>query len=106
MGCFAFMLEGDRGAKRKPVELGRYGAEYVPPTKRRRGGEVGLSNILERMIETLKANTEVSYLFLKPVSKKEASDYLDVVKCSMDLSTIRDKVRMMEYKEDFRHDVW
>ncbi|XWS09403.1 hypothetical protein CRYUN_Cryun40dG0082200 [Craigia yunnanensis] len=102
------MLEKDRGAKRKPVELGRYGAEYVPPTKRRRGGEVGLSNILERIVETLRANTEVSYLFLKPVSKKEAPDYLDVVQRPMDLSTIRDKVRRMEYKdrEDFRHDVW
>ena len=31
------MPERDRGAKRKTVELGQYGAEYVPPTKRRRG---------------------------------------------------------------------
>ncbi|KAK8636999.1 hypothetical protein V6N13_064431 [Hibiscus sabdariffa] len=101
-------VERDRGAKRKPVELGRYGAEYVPPTKRRRGGEVGLANILERIVETLRDNTEVSYLFLKPVSKKEAPDYLNIVKHPMDLSTIRDKVRKMEYKdrEDFRHDVW
>ncbi|KAB2062452.1 hypothetical protein ES319_A10G153000v1 [Gossypium barbadense] len=100
--------ERDRGAKRKPVELGRYGAEYVPPTKRRRGGEVGLANILERIVETLRDNTEVSYLFLKPVSKKEAPDYLNIVKHPMDLSTIRDKVRRMEYKnqEEFRHDVW
>lgn len=31
----------DRSAKRRPVaELGRYGADYAPPTKRRRGGEV------------------------------------------------------------------
>ncbi|XP_039038958.1 transcription initiation factor TFIID subunit 1-like [Hibiscus syriacus] len=44
------------------------GTEYVPPTKRRRGGKVGLSNILERIVETLRDNTEVSYLFLKPVS--------------------------------------
>ncbi|XP_022722053.1 transcription initiation factor TFIID subunit 1 isoform X2 [Durio zibethinus] len=102
------MLERDRGAKRKPVELGQYGAEYVPPTKRRRGGEVGLSNILEQIVEALRATTEVSYLFLKPVSKKEAPDYLDIVERPMDLSTIRDKVRRMEYKnrEDFRHDVW
>ncbi|KAK6266296.1 hypothetical protein QUC31_017133 [Theobroma cacao] len=101
-------LERDRGAKRKPVELGRYGAEYVPPTKRRRGGEVGLSNVLERIAETLRDNTELSYLFLKPVSKKEAPDYLDIIKRPMDLSTIRDKVRRMEYKdrEEFRHDVW
>ena len=70
--------------------------------------QVGLSNILERIVETLRANTEVSYLFLKPVSKKEAPDYLDIVQRPMDLSTMRDKVRKMEYKdrEDFRHDVW
>ncbi|OMP09565.1 Ubiquitin [Corchorus olitorius] len=102
------ILERDRGAKRKPVESARFGAEYVPPTKRRRGGEVGLSNILERIVETLRDHTEVSYLFLKPVSKKEAPDYLNVIERPMDLSTIRDKVRRMEYKdrEEFRHDVW
>ncbi|KAK6945794.1 TAFII-230 TBP-binding [Dillenia turbinata] len=103
------MPERDRSAKRKPVvELGKYGAEYTPPTKRRRGGEVGLSNVLERIVDTLKDRIEVSYLFLKPVSKKEAPDYLDIIKHPMDLSTIREKVRKMEYKsrEDFRHDVW
>lgn len=70
--------------------------------------QVGLSNILERIVETLRENTEVSYLFLKPVSKKDAPDYLDIVERPMDLSTIRDKVRRMEYKhhEEFRHDVW
>ncbi|KAI9154182.1 hypothetical protein LWI28_022239 [Acer negundo] len=53
-------------------------------------------------------NTAVSFFFLKPVSKKEAPDYLDIIKDPMDLSTIRDKVRRMEYKdrEDFRHDVF
>lgn len=103
------MPERDRGAKRKPVaELGKHSADYGPPTKRRRGGEVGLSNILERIVETLRENTELSYLFLKPVAKKEAPDYLDIIERPMDLSTIRDKVRRMEYKdrEDFRHDVW
>ncbi|XP_031250159.1 transcription initiation factor TFIID subunit 1-like isoform X2 [Pistacia vera] len=103
------MPERDCSAKRRPVsELGKYGADSGPPTKRRRAGEVGLSNILERIVETLRENTEVSFLFLKPVSKKEASDYLDIVERPMDLSTIRDKVRRMEYKhhEEFRHDVW
>ncbi|XP_044490103.1 transcription initiation factor TFIID subunit 1-like isoform X4 [Mangifera indica] len=101
--------ERDRSAKRRPVsDLGKYGADSGPPTKRRRGLEVGLSNILERIVETLRENTEVSYLFLKPVSKKDAPDYLDIVERPMDLSTIRDKVRRMEYKhhEEFRHDVW
>ncbi|KAH7550576.1 hypothetical protein JRO89_XS13G0224500 [Xanthoceras sorbifolium] len=103
------MPERDRSAKRRPVvELARYSAEQAPPTKRRRGGEVGLSNVLERIVETLRENTAVSFLFLKPVSKKEAPDYLKIVERPMDLSTIRDKVRRMEYKdrEDFRHDVW
>uniref|UniRef100_A0A5B7AIG9 Transcription initiation factor TFIID subunit 1 n=1 Tax=Davidia involucrata TaxID=16924 RepID=A0A5B7AIG9_DAVIN len=101
--------ERERNVKRRPVvELGGYGTEYAPPTKRRRGGEVGLSNILESIVETLKERYEVSYLFLKPVSKKEAPDYLDIIKHPMDLSTIKEKVRKMEYKsrEEFRHDVW
>ncbi|XP_019052937.1 PREDICTED: transcription initiation factor TFIID subunit 1-like isoform X2 [Nelumbo nucifera] len=103
------MLERDRAAKRWPViELGRYAAEYAPQTKRRRGGEVGLANILESIVEALKGQIDVSYLFLKPVSKKEAPDYLDIIENPMDLSTIREKVRRMEYKkrDDFRHDVW
>lgn len=53
-------------------------------------------------------SSDVSYLFLKPVSKKEAPDYLDIVDRPMDLSKIREKVRKLEYKssEEFRHDVW
>lgn len=59
-------------------------------------------------METLKDRYEVSYLFLKPVSKKEAPDYYEIIKRPMDLSRIKEKVRKMEYKsrEDFRHDVW
>nr|ASU54199.1 histone acetyltransferase [Hevea brasiliensis] len=70
--------------------------------------QVGLANILERVVDTLKDRLDVSYLFLKPVSKKEAPDYLDIIKRPMDLSTIREKVRKMEYKhrEEFRHDMW
>nr|KAJ0199510.1 hypothetical protein LSAT_V11C600337300 [Lactuca sativa] len=98
-----------RTAKRKPVvELGgRFGAEYAPTVKRRRGGEVGLANILEKIIDTLKANN-VSFLFLKPVTKKEAPDYLRIIDRPMDLSTMREKVRRLEYKsrDAFRHDMW
>lgn len=70
--------------------------------------QVGLANILESIVETLKDNHGVSYLFLKPVTKKEAPDYLDYIQRPMDLSTIKEKVRRLEYKsrEDFRHDVW
>lgn len=43
------VLERDRSGKRRSVvELGRYAAEYMPPTKRRRGGggEVNLFSLL------------------------------------------------------------
>ncbi|RLM98386.1 hypothetical protein C2845_PM06G32280 [Panicum miliaceum] len=75
-------------------------------SKRRRGGEVELSNILEKVVDQLRRNTAISYLFLKPVLKKDAPDYFDIVKCPMDLGTIRDKVRR-EYRnrKAFRHDV-
>ncbi|KAH9606122.1 hypothetical protein KSS87_007264 [Heliosperma pusillum] len=99
----------DRSAKRKiNVEVGRYEVGYNPASKRRRGGEVGLANILEEIVEILKERREVSYLFQKPVSKKEAPDYLDIVEYPMDLATIKEKVRRLEYKnrDEFRHDVW
>ncbi|XP_024196273.1 transcription initiation factor TFIID subunit 1-like [Rosa chinensis] len=69
---------------------------------------VGLANILERIVESLKDRIEISYLFLKPVSKKEAPDYRDIIEHPMDLSTIKVKVRNMEYKsrEQFRQGVW
>ncbi|KAG7631784.1 Bromodomain [Arabidopsis suecica] len=83
--------------------------EYAPQPKRRQKGQVGLANILESIVDTLRVKeVNVSYLFLKPVTKKEAPNYLEIVKCPMDLSTIRDKVRRMEYRDrqQFRHDVW
>lgn len=63
---------------------------------------------MEYIVDTLRSRQEVSYLFLKPVTKKEAPDYLDIIKRPMDLSTIREKVRRLEYKnkDEFRHDVW
>ncbi|XP_075494271.1 transcription initiation factor TFIID subunit 1-like [Primulina tabacum] len=93
--------------RRPPSEYVKHAPEYPQPSKRRRGGEVGLSNILENIVETLKDRKEISFLFVKPVSKKEAPDYLDIIDRPMDLATIRDKVRRMEYKnrDDFRHDV-
>ncbi|KAL6873418.1 hypothetical protein ACP4OV_013500 [Aristida adscensionis] len=81
--------------------------EYGSSAKRRRGGEVELSNILEKIVDHMRGQTATSFLFLKPVTKKEAPDYYDIVKRPMDLGTIRDKVRKMEYRnrEEFRHDV-
>lgn len=59
-------------------------------------------------METLKDRKDLSYLFQKPVSKKEAPDYLDFVEHPMDLSTMRDKARRLIYKnrEEFRHDMY
>ncbi|KAL9240687.1 hypothetical protein vseg_014876 [Gypsophila vaccaria] len=99
----------NRSAKRKTVvEYERYGAEYAPPVKRRKGGEVGLANILEEILDVLKARVEISFLFQKPVSKKEAPDYLDIIERPMDLSTMKEKIRRLEYRsrDEFRHDVW
>ncbi|RYQ81370.1 hypothetical protein Ahy_Scaffold1g107319 isoform B [Arachis hypogaea] len=97
------MLDRDKSTKKR-------GADLMPPTKRRRGGggEVGLANILESIVDAMKDKYELSYLFMKPVSKKEAPDYLDIIERPMDLARIRERVRNMEYKsrEDFRHDVW
>ncbi|KAH0872531.1 LOW QUALITY PROTEIN: hypothetical protein HID58_069893 [Brassica napus] len=58
--------------------------------------QVGLANILETIVDTLRLKEE------------DAPDYFDIVKRPMDLSTIRDKVRKIEYRnhEQFRHDVW
>ncbi|PIM97925.1 hypothetical protein CDL12_29597 [Handroanthus impetiginosus] len=99
----------DRTTRRRPEpEYAKHALDYGQVSKRRRGGEVGLSNLLENIVEQLRARKEISYLFLKPVTKKEAPDYLDIINHPMDLSTIRDKARRMEYKSrhDFRHDVY
>ncbi|XP_006657187.1 transcription initiation factor TFIID subunit 1 isoform X2 [Oryza brachyantha] len=95
--------ERGRAAKRHtPADL----TEYAPSAKRHRGGEVELSNILEKIVDHLRS-TSFAYIFRKPVTKKEAPDYFDIIERPMDLGTIRDKVRKMEYKnrEDFRHDM-
>ncbi|KAJ1260110.1 hypothetical protein BS78_10G207000 [Paspalum vaginatum] len=94
--------ERHRAVKRSiPAEM----TEYAP--KRRRGGEVELSNILEKIVDHMRANINVSQLFLKPVTKKVAPDYHDIIDHPMDLGTIRDKVRSMVYRnrDEFWHDV-
>ncbi|VAI93212.1 unnamed protein product [Triticum turgidum subsp. durum] len=96
--------ERDRASKRRtPADM----TEYAPSAKRRRGGEVELSNILEKIVDHLRNQTAISLLFLKPVTKKVAPDYYDVIQRPMDLGTIRDKARKMEYKNryEFRNDV-
>eukprot|EP00252_Welwitschia_mirabilis_P025035 TRINITY_DN7671_c0_g2_i1.p1 TRINITY_DN7671_c0_g2~~TRINITY_DN7671_c0_g2_i1.p1 ORF type:complete len:910 (-),score=273.09 TRINITY_DN7671_c0_g2_i1:349-2721(-) len=100
--------ERDRGTKRHAsFEYGRTFTDHVQPTKRRRGGEVILSNLLETIVDRMRNRTEISYLFLKPVTKKEAPDYFQYIKHPMDLSTIRQKVKRLDYKSrnEFRNDV-
>ncbi|KAH7848734.1 hypothetical protein Vadar_006970 [Vaccinium darrowii] len=60
------------------------------------GLQVELANILEIIVDTPKVRTEVSCLFLKPVSRKEAPDNLKIIKHPMHLSTIKEKVRKLE----------
>uniref|UniRef100_M8BXX4 Uncharacterized protein n=1 Tax=Aegilops tauschii TaxID=37682 RepID=M8BXX4_AEGTA len=96
--------ERDRATKRRtPADM----TEYAPSAKRRRGGEVELSNILEKIVDHLRNQTSISLLFLKPVTKKVAPDYHDIIQRPMDLGTIRDKARKMEYRnrEELRRDV-
>ncbi|KAI8007152.1 Transcription initiation factor TFIID subunit 1 [Camellia lanceoleosa] len=57
----------------------------------------------------LHGGREATSMPSKPLMKSLCrSDYLDIIKHSMDLSTIKEKVRRLEYKsrEEFRHDVW
>nr|TKW29245.1 hypothetical protein SEVIR_3G383800v2 [Setaria viridis] len=98
---------GDALLDHRPYINERRVPEKHRASKRRRGGEVELSNILEQVVDQLRRNTAISYLFLKPVMKKDAPDYFDIVKRPMDLATIRDKVRKMEYRnrQSFRLDV-
>ncbi|ESN98959.1 hypothetical protein HELRODRAFT_188966 [Helobdella robusta] len=42
-------------------------------------------------------NQEDAWPFLKPVSKKDAFDYLDIIKSPMDFSTIRNKINSFKY---------
>lgn len=82
--------------------------EYSHQPKRRKGGEVLLANILENVVDNLRKSGEPAFWFQKPVTKKVAPDYLDVIKTPMDLSTIRERARKMMYKSrcQFRNDVW
>lgn len=66
--------------------------------------QAGLANILEGIVDQLKEQYE---LFMYPMSKRDAPDYKDLIKRPMYLSTIRDRVRRLEYKSrvEFRCDV-
>ncbi|KAJ7568940.1 hypothetical protein O6H91_01G053900 [Diphasiastrum complanatum] len=106
-----FEMETSRPSKRRShadsggsLEIADY--NHPPKRQRKRGGDVELSNILESILDTLR-RADIAALFLKPVTKKEAPDYLKFIDTPMDLSTIREKVRNLRYKSrlDFRSDM-
>ncbi|KAI5054933.1 hypothetical protein GOP47_0030078 [Adiantum capillus-veneris] len=98
------------GTKRRGIEMDDEddAFESSQQPKRRKGGEVLLANILEGVVDQLRNARDISFLFLKPVTKKDAPDYLDIIRHPMDLSTIREKARKLTYKSraHFRRDVF
>ncbi|TPX51489.1 hypothetical protein SeLEV6574_g00286 [Synchytrium endobioticum] len=73
-----------------------------------RVGQEELYESCEMVLNELKAYTEHSTPFLKPVSKKEAWNYYDIIKRPMDLSTMTKKLRNMQYlsKKEFADDLY
>ncbi|RCH96339.1 Transcriptional activator spt7, partial [Rhizopus stolonifer] len=62
----------------------------------------------EKVLTELKNYTEHSFPFLTKVSKREAPDYLDVIKEPMDLGTMTRKLKHFEYKskKEFARDLY
>ncbi|OBZ89272.1 Transcriptional activator spt7, partial [Choanephora cucurbitarum] len=62
----------------------------------------------ERVLNDLRNYTEHSFPFLTKVSKREAPDYLDVIKEPMDLGTMARKLKQAEYrsKKEFARDLY
>eukprot|EP00850_Spirogloea_muscicola_P019470 SM000191S05219 [mRNA] locus=s191:109330:119214:+ [translate_table: standard] len=77
------------------------------PRRTRKSGLVELANVLEEVVELLKAETRISYLFLAAVPKHEAPDYNQIVKHPIHLGNIQEQVRKLVYldREHFRADV-
>ncbi|XJO77614.1 hypothetical protein BDV3_002171 [Batrachochytrium dendrobatidis] len=73
-----------------------------------RQGQEQLYEHLENVLTELKNYTEHSLPFLKPVQKREAPNYFDIIKCPMDLGTMSKKLKALQYnsKEDFANDLY
>ncbi|KAH0920767.1 hypothetical protein HID58_020785 [Brassica napus] len=94
------------------------GADYAPQPKRRKKGEVRLlfavhvrwasKHLGNHSGHTKTQRRSVRALLETGFEEGCSRLYFDIVKRPMDLSTIRDKVRKIEYRnrEQFRHDVW
>jgi hypothetical protein len=70
-------------------------------------GQEQLYEALEKVLTVLKNYTEHSLPFLKPVQKRDAPNYYDLIKNPMDLSTMTKKLRSFVYnsKSEFVKDL-
>ncbi|CAO3611432.1 unnamed protein product [Cunninghamella echinulata] len=71
-------------------------------------GQEELYEAMEKVLIELKNYTAHSTPFLNKVSKREAPDYLDVIKTPMDLGTVAKKLKQLEYKtkQEFADDLY
>ncbi|CAO3621827.1 unnamed protein product [Cunninghamella blakesleeana] len=71
-------------------------------------GQEELYEAMEKVLIELKNYTAHSTPFLNKVSKREAPDYLDVIKIPMDLGTVAKKLKQLEYKnkQEFSDDLY
>jgi transcription initiation factor TFIID subunit 1 len=67
---------------------------------------IAFNYILEKLFDENIMSIENSYSFLKPVNKAKYKDYYDIVKCPIDLETIRAKILAKKYttKDQFTDD--
>jgi hypothetical protein len=70
-------------------------------------GQEPLYEAFEKVLQELRNYTQHSLPFLKPVQKREAPNYYDVIKNPMDLGTMGKKLKNLEYKskEEFVKDL-
>jgi transcriptional activator SPT7 len=70
-------------------------------------GQEQLYESLEKVLNALRNHTEHSIPFLKPVQKREAPNYYDIIKRPMDLGTMSKKLKNYQYtsKAEFEVDL-
>ena len=80
---------------------------YIYKANDDRIGQEQLYESLEKVLNDLRNFTDHSLPFLKPVQKKEAPDYYDIIKKPMDLGTMAKKLKAQQYnsKEEFVTDL-
>lgn len=98
--------EAQRLRKRKLRELSEeFDERDYGPSKRtersRRNPDVSLNSLLEDVLQETHS-FENAYWFSDPVKKAHVPDYYDIVENPMDLATMRERARALEYRS--RHD--